>query len=196
MKTRLIFLAVFLLLLVSLIPAASANEITFQPSEVDVGQSGGDRPINGDEWSSYGITMSGTDLYVYGAIDPFTPDDRNGIFENTGNSFEIEFTKPAVNVEVSWWSPASSGVTMTAYDVNGAQISAQTSSAQFDVFRFNGVVKRIVIEAPNFSLCLANLKFFNESTPVPTLRQIGLFTLTFMLLVLGGLVLRRRGFWV
>lgn len=197
MKTRLVFFVVFLLLLVSLTPAAFADEITFQTSEVDVGQSSSDVAISGDEWLSYGINMSGTNPTVYSTTDPFFPDDRNGIFESTGSSFEIEFTNLAVNLDVSWWSPASNGVTITAYDANGVEIDAQTSSEEFDVFSFGGAVKRIVIEAPPGTLCIANLKFNNNVTsPVPTLTQLGLIIMTLAMLVFGGLVLRRRVFSV
>ncbi|MDX2419158.1 MAG: hypothetical protein QNK19_16990 [Xanthomonadales bacterium] len=198
MNARLMFFVGSLLLLVSLAPVAFADEITFQDSEVDVGQSSGDAAISGDEWLSYGINMSGTGLFVYSAIDPFSPDDRNGVFENTGSSFEIEFINPAVNLDVSWWSPALNGVTITAYDANGVLIDAQTSSGEFDVFSFGGVVKRIVIEAPPFTLCIANLKFDTSNnsvtSSVPTLTQLGLIIMILAMLALGGLVLRRRVF--
>lgn len=197
MKTRFVFFVVSLLLLVSLAPVAFADEITFQASEVDVGQSSVDVPISGDEWLSYGINMSGTDLYVYDDFDPFIPDDRNGIFENAGSSYEIEFANPAVNLDVSWWSPGSVGVTITAYDASGVEIDAQTSSEEFDVFSFGGAVKRIMVEAPPGTLCIANLKFNNvtlPALPVPTLTQLGLIIMIMAMLVFGGLVLRRRIF--
>lgn len=195
MQSRLVILVTSLLLLTCLVPVAHADEITFQAFEVDLGQSSpGDIAIDGDEWLSYGIDMSGTGLFVYGANDPFSPDDRNGIFEGTGSSFELEFTSPVVNLDVSWWSPASQGVTVTAYDVNGTEIEAQASSVEFDVFSFSGKVKRIVIEAPQASLCLANLRFDMATSSIPTLGQLGLLIMILAMLVFGGLVLRRRVF--
>lgn len=195
MTARFAFFAITLVLLAGVSPSVQAGEITFQPSEVDVGQGSADSAIAGNEWLSYGINMSGSDLNVYTATDPFTPDNVNGVFEGSAGSFEIEFTSPAINLAVSWWSPASSGVTITAFDANGVEIDAQTSSAESDVFNFSGAVQRIVIEAPPFTLCVANLNFgsLSPALAVPTLSHYGLIAMFLALLMLGGLMFRRRG---
>ena len=169
MKSKgLLFLAGLLLLAAP----ASAVEITFQVSEVNLGQDTAvTTGIGGSEWLTFGFDMSGTSLLLYGPpnADPFLPaTDNNGVFEVGTSSFEIVFNSPITDLEIDLWSIAPANSTLTAFSPSGAAIQVETNLAiSQDTELFGGVIKRLVIEADPGTVCIANLRF-NDAPQFPS----------------------------
>lgn len=185
--------------------AAGAAEITFQESEVDVGQSASAAtPIDGDEWLSFGIDMNGGDLLIYGPpnVDPFLPlTDNNGVFEASAASFEIVFVSPVTQLEIDWWTqsipPPPS--TITVYGPGGEFVEQRANPGvpPFETESFgSAVIARVVIEAEPQTLCVANLRW-EEPAAVPAAAVAGLLALGLALFaalaVLPRWRSRRRG---
>ncbi len=175
---------------------AAAAEITFQVTEVDLGQDIATVAISGSEWLTFGIGINGTTLLVYGPPneDPFPPaTDDNGVFEAVGNSMEIVFNDVVTDLEVDWYSPAEAASTLFAFDANGVatQVVANAGGALSDTEVFPGPVKRLVIESDPATLCVANLRFVPLAS-VPAASTTGLaVTAIVLLLSLVGLVYHR-----
>jgi hypothetical protein len=189
--------------------AARAAEITFQPSEVNVGQgSAAATPIDGDEWLSFGIDIVGGTTFVYGPpnIDPFIPPaddllDNNGIFEGSAPSYEIVFVTPVTGLEIDWWTqgipPQSS--TFTAYAPGGALIEQKTNTGvpPFETESFgSALVARVVVAADPETIGVANVRWEDpDAVPAAPTAALaaGVLVLLAALAVLPAWRARRRG---
>lgn len=179
--------------------SSMAIEITFQATEVDLGQDVNTiTPIDGDEWLTFGIDMNGDALLVYGPPnpDPFPPaTDNNGVFEAAAGSFEIVFNDPVTNLEVDWFSPSLAESTLVAYNPSGiaVQVEVNPGGSGQETELFPGtIIKRLVIESAPGTLCLANLRF-ELVTGIPAVTTWGMAGTFALLLGMLTAVRIRRG---
>jgi hypothetical protein len=185
MNSKGLLLVAALLLLAA---PASAMEITFQVTEVDLGQDVATTVgIGGSEWLTFGFDMVGGSLLLYGPPneDPFLPaTDNNGVFEVGADSFEIVFNDPITDLEVDLWSVAPADSTLTAFSPSGAAIQVETNlGTSQDTELFGGIIKRLVIESDPGTVCIANLRF-NDAPQFPSDSRWSL-GLSFLMLVAG-----------
>ena len=125
--------------------------------------------------------------------DPFPGD--NGVVEFLDPSFDIVFTSPVTGLEVDWWAPDGSLVTLRTYDADDNLleeiIHPDEEMEQFDTDLFKGSVKRLELEAMPADVCIANLRF--EDTNVPAMSRWGLTgTVVLLLTALTAVAVWRR----
>lgn len=165
LKTRLVL---GLLGLVGVPAFALAETITFAPSEVNLGQGGAGiyrTGISGNEWSGYGLSLTGVSLYT----SPFDPVDGVGIVGDTSpNPGVISFLSPASGLSLQVLQAPNSTGLVKAYSPAGVLLDQRSvvagSQPALATIDFSGVIGRVEF-APADYTAVTTLDFVSVPSP-------------------------------
>lgn len=167
---------------------ANAEIVTFEPSEVNLGQ-GGDgsyrTSVAGSEWSSFGISLSGVSLYT----SPFDPIDGVGIVgDSSAGPGVIAFLSPVSAVTLAvLQAPFTDPSIVRAFRPDGSLLEERSLAAVNDTtltnVLFDGTVGHIEFLPADFT-AISTVAF--TSVPAP-----GAFGAASVLLGLAGSRRRR-----